>query len=167
MKTTKFIQCITLILLLIFVSFTNIVSSNAPHTHKMISPVSQKLIQIKNLIAEVKTIVNILQIQYQHPQLVATSHIVLENLDALFIQWPVFVCAFLLRTSEALYDLSDQLYTLGFLLMSQLAGKFSQIIYIFLFGLHCEDYYPYSILELSMFQPTAQMNTHPLCSCGK
>lgn len=178
MTKLKLMKCTIITILLILISITNIVSfniikaysTNTPRADiETMNPVQPKLMLIKNIILALKTIITVVQVQYKHPQLRTFYYLANENINALFIQWPFFVCAFLVRICDVLFDLSDRIYTLGFLLVSQIIEKFSQIIYVFLFSLHCEDYYPY-LLKPSLFHLTPQNNTLPIpftCSCGE
>jgi len=168
MNTKILLGSLGSVTILILVSFTNVVCSdviisNEKKEQRNNIEISDSnnidSIKIKYFIVELKTLSKMIMRQYSnYPDVISSCQVILENLDILLIQWPDVVCLIILTISETLFGLSELIYILGFLLISQIVLIFSVIFYGLLFVPHCDYYFPYDTKEILRITSKTDIN---------
>jgi hypothetical protein len=180
MNTKILFGSIASVAILILVSFTNVVGSDTINSNEkreqrnnieISNPNDIESSKIKYFIVELKILTKTIMMKYNnYPDIISLCQNILTKIDILWLQWPAIVCLLIYNIYESLSALSEFIYDLGFLLLSQIVGFFSELIDQLLFVPHCEYFFPYRTQH--MFKITSLFNINKLtkisfCSCNE
>ncbi len=157
------LSTIILTILLTLVSFQGMIHTQAltmlhnKTNNNLESAQTKSLKKPQILIATHTLLIITMNLCRESPAVVLKCQEALKTLDILWLQWPVIVCGVLISFCLILCGLSEVIYFIGFLLLSQVVYGFAGIIAIILIDPHCQWIYPY--------QQTRILTDFPPCSC--
>jgi hypothetical protein len=163
MKTTIFLATVMSAIFLMLISFQGMIHTQALTILQNQTGNTLKSTQTKSLhkpqilIAIHALLTGTISLCRGSPAIISKCQEALRILDVIWLRWPAIVCGILISFCFILYGLSDAIYSIGFLLLSQIVYAFAGGIDLILIYPHCQWLYPY--------QQTWHLKELPPCPC--